>query len=58
MAEEDEEGEIELIEPTVSKTKSVALPFASALGGVQKTPAEEEKSQVYQKRHKLFTELK
>ena len=58
MAEEDDnEEDIELPEPTVAKTKSVALPFAAALGS-QKTPQEEEKSQVFQRRHKLFTELK
>ena len=56
MVEEEDEEDIELPEPQVAKTKSVALPFAVALSG-QKSP-EEEKSQVYQKRHKLFTELK
>lgn len=54
--EMEDEEDMELPEPTVSKTKSVALPFAAALSGT-KSP-EEEKSGVYQRRYKLFSELK
>jgi len=54
--EMDDEDDIDLPEPTNIKAKSVVLPFAGLSG--QKGPQEEEKSQVYQKRYKLFTELK
>ena len=55
--EMDDEDDMDFPEPTnINKAKSVVLPFAGLSG--QKGPQEEEKSQVYQKRYKLFTELK
>ena len=52
--EEEDDDDIELPEALIKKTKSVAVPFA----GLSGKPKEEEKSKVYHKRHKIFTEMK